>query len=45
MFEVKVIAEAGIPVERYVPFPTDYKFVLANNYKTYDLRSFAFKKN
>ena len=27
--------EAGIPVERYVPFPTDYKFVLANNYSIF----------
>ena len=26
------LAETGILVERYVPFPTDYKFVLANNY-------------
>lgn len=24
--------EIGIPVERYVAFSTDYKFVLANNY-------------
>ena len=24
--------EIGIPVERYVSFSTDYKFVLANNY-------------
>ena len=35
MFEVKVIAETGIPVERYVPFPTDYKFVLSNNYSIF----------
>ena len=27
--------ESGIPVERYVPFPTDYKFVLANNYSIF----------
>ena len=27
--------EAGIPVERYVSFPTDYKFVLANNYSIF----------
>ena len=25
----------GIPVERYVDFPTDYKFVLANNYSIF----------
>lgn len=28
-------AEADIPVERYVPFPTDFKFVLANNYSIF----------
>ena len=28
---LSTLAEAGIPVERYVPFPTGYKFVLANN--------------
>ena len=27
--------EAGIPVSRYVPFPTDYKFVFANNYSIF----------
>ena len=27
--------EIGIPVERYVLFPTDYKFVLANNYSIF----------
>lgn len=27
--------EAGISVERYVDFPTDYKFVLANNYSIF----------
>ena len=27
--------ETGIPVERYVLFPTDYKFVLANNYSIF----------
>ena len=25
----------GIPVERYVSCPTDYRFVLANNYSIY----------
>ena len=25
----------GIPVEKYVLFPTDYKFVLANNYSIF----------
>ena len=29
------LAEAGIPVERYVPFPTDYKVVLTNNYSIF----------
>ena len=32
---LSILAEAGIPVERYVPFPTDYKFVLANNYSIF----------
>ena len=32
---LSTIAETGIPVERYVPFPTDYKFVLANNYSIF----------
>ena len=27
--------EMGIPVEKYVDFPTDYKFVLANNYSIF----------
>ena len=27
--------EIGIPVEKYVNFPTDYKFVLANNYSIF----------
>lgn len=27
--------EIGIPVEKYVGFPTDYKFVLANNYSIF----------
>ena len=27
--------EAGIPVERYVDFHTDYKFLLANNYSIF----------
>lgn len=27
--------EAGIPVSRYVSFPTDYRFVLANNYSIF----------
>ena len=27
--------ETGIPVERYVSFSTDYKFVLANNYSIF----------
>ena len=32
---LSTIAETGIPVERYVPFPTDYKFVLAKNYSIF----------
>ena len=32
---LSTIAETGILVERYVPFPTDYKFVLANNYSLF----------
>ena len=32
---LSTLAEAGIPVERYVPFPTDYKFVLTNNYSIF----------
>jgi len=27
--------EIGIPVEKYIDFPTDYKFVLANNYSIF----------
>ena len=27
--------EIGIPVQRYVSFPTDYKFILANNYSIF----------
>lgn len=27
--------DLGIPVERYVSFPTDYKFLLANNYSIF----------
>ena len=27
--------DVGIPIDRYVPFPTDYKFVLANNYSIF----------
>ena len=32
---LSTFSETGIPVERYVPFPTDYKFVLANNYSIF----------
>ena len=32
---LSTLAETGIPVERYVSFPTDYKFVLANNYSIF----------
>lgn len=32
---LSTLAETGIPVERYVPFPTDYKFVLANYYSIF----------
>ena len=27
--------DVGIPVDRYVSFPTDYKFILANNYSIF----------
>ena len=27
--------DVGIPVDKYVSFPTDYKFVLANNYSIF----------
>ncbi len=27
--------DVGIPIDRYVSFPTDYKFVLANNYSIF----------
>ena len=27
--------DVRIPIDRYVPFPTDYKFVLANNYSIF----------
>ena len=32
---LSIFPESGIPVERYVSFPTDYKFVLANNYSIF----------
>ena len=32
---LSTIGGTGIPVERYVPFPTDYKFVLSNNYSIF----------
>lgn len=33
--ELANFPEIGIPVERYVAFSTDYKFVLANNYSIF----------
>ena len=27
--------DVGIPVDRFVSFPTDYKFILANNYSIF----------
>ena len=30
--DLTIFPNVGIPVEKYVSFPTDYKFVLANNY-------------
>ena len=30
-----VFPNVGLPVEKYVLFPTDYKFVLANNYSIF----------
>ncbi len=32
---LSTFAETSIPVERYVSFPSDYKFVLANNYSIF----------
>ena len=32
---LKAFPNVGIPVEKYVSFPTDYKFVLANNYSIF----------
>ena len=30
-----IMPESGIPVQKYVSFPTDYRFVLANNYSIF----------
>lgn len=33
--DLTIFPNVGIPVEKYVSFPTDYKFVLANNYSIF----------
>ena len=33
--DLTVFPNVGISVEKYVSFPTDYKFVLANNYSIF----------
>ncbi len=33
--DLSKLPDAGISLERYVSFPTDYKFVLANNYSIF----------
>ena len=33
--DLAIDPDVGIPVERYVSFPTDYRFVLANNYSIF----------
>ena len=32
---LSILPESGIPVQKYVPFVTDYRFVLANNYSIF----------
>ena len=32
---LNLFPERGIPVQKYVPFLTDYRFVLANNYSIF----------
>ena len=32
---LSLFPESGIPVQKYISFPTDYKFVLANNYSIF----------
>ena len=33
--DLSIFPESGIPVQKYVPFATDYRFVLANNYSIF----------
>lgn len=33
--DLSIFSESGIPVQKYVPFATDYRFVLANNYSIF----------
>lgn len=33
--DLSILPESGIPVQKYVPFATDYRFVLANNYSIF----------
>lgn len=32
---LSLFPESGIPVQKYISFPTDYKFILANNYSIF----------
>ena len=33
--DLSIFPESGIPVQKYVPFTTDYRFVIANNYSIF----------
>lgn len=33
--DLSIFPKSGIPVQKYVPFATDYRFVLANNYSIF----------
>ncbi|MBQ1181862.1 MAG: type II toxin-antitoxin system RelE/ParE family toxin [Treponema sp.] len=33
--DLSIFPESGIPVQKYVPFATDYRFVFANNYSIF----------
>lgn len=33
--DLSIFPESGITVQKYVPFATDYRFVLANNYSIF----------
>ena len=32
---LSIFPESGIPVHKYISIPTDYKFILANNYSIF----------